>query len=240
MRRHPSEGIFGVQLAGNKPATLVPAAEAIARECGPNIDFVDLNCGCPIDLVFKSGSGSAREFHNVTFFHSRSELRGWEWRDLRGSGVFFLCRFEIGYPAYLTPTDGVSFSAGRAWKARQDPYRDEQSAWRGSSDDQASNWSKGWPQHGAQAHASGRFGMGCWVHDGEWYLLFDTRSAFGLLAVPRVHLAIDGRVGLTFVFFVTGSVARTHATAEVSETRGLGLHQRMRCCRSREGRRVRV
>lgn len=66
VRRHPSEGIFGVQLAGNKPATLVPAAEAIARECGPNIDFVDLNCGCPIDLVFKSGSGSARKFQNVT------------------------------------------------------------------------------------------------------------------------------------------------------------------------------
>ena len=60
VRRHPSENIFGVQLAGNKPATLVPAAEAIARECGPNVDFVDLNCGCPIDLVFKSGSGSAR------------------------------------------------------------------------------------------------------------------------------------------------------------------------------------
>lgn len=62
VRRHPSEGIFGVQLAGNKPATLVPAAEAIARECGQNVDFVDLNCGCPIDLVFKSGSGSARKF----------------------------------------------------------------------------------------------------------------------------------------------------------------------------------
>ena len=52
-----------MQLAGNKPATLVPAAEVIARECGPDIDFVDLNCGCPIDLVFKSGSGSAREFY---------------------------------------------------------------------------------------------------------------------------------------------------------------------------------
>jgi len=63
VRRHPSEGIFGVQLAGNKPATLVPAAEAIARQCGPNIDFVDLNCGCPIDLIFKSGSGSGRKSH---------------------------------------------------------------------------------------------------------------------------------------------------------------------------------
>ena len=92
MRRHPSEGIFGVQLAGNKPATLVPTAETIARECGPNIDFVDLNCGCPIDLVFKSGSGSAREFHNVTQYFIRvswlpsSELRGSEWRAIPPSG----------------------------------------------------------------------------------------------------------------------------------------------------------
>ncbi|KAG6890243.1 tRNA-dihydrouridine synthase 3 [Termitomyces sp. T32_za158] len=59
VRRHPSEKIFGVQVAGNKPSTLVPTAEVIAKELAGNIDFVDLNCGCPIDLVFKSGSGSA-------------------------------------------------------------------------------------------------------------------------------------------------------------------------------------
>lgn len=61
IRRHPSENIFGVQLAGSKPATLVPTAEIIAQECDGNIDFVDVNCGCPIDLVVRSGSGSARE-----------------------------------------------------------------------------------------------------------------------------------------------------------------------------------
>ena len=59
VRRHPSERTFGVQLAGNKPATLVPTAEVISNECGGNIDFVDINCGCPIDLVFRTGSGSA-------------------------------------------------------------------------------------------------------------------------------------------------------------------------------------
>ncbi|SJL01662.1 probable tRNA-dihydrouridine(47) synthase [NAD(P)(+)] [Armillaria ostoyae] len=59
VRRHPSESVFGVQVAGNKPNTLVPTAEVIAKEIGSNVDFVDLNCGCPIDLVFKSGSGSA-------------------------------------------------------------------------------------------------------------------------------------------------------------------------------------
>ncbi|CAA7264440.1 unnamed protein product [Cyclocybe aegerita] len=59
VRRHPSERIFGVQVAGNKPANLVPTAEVLTKECGGGIDFVDVNCGCPIDLVFKSGSGSA-------------------------------------------------------------------------------------------------------------------------------------------------------------------------------------
>lgn len=60
VRRHPSERIFGVQVAGNKPNTMIPTAEVIAKEIGSTIDFVDVNCGCPIDLVFKSGSGSAR------------------------------------------------------------------------------------------------------------------------------------------------------------------------------------
>ncbi|KAF8452347.1 zinc finger dihydrouridine synthase [Boletus edulis BED1] len=59
VRRHPSESIFGVQLAGNKPSTMVPTAEVLGRELANGIDFVDINCGCPIDLVFKTGSGSA-------------------------------------------------------------------------------------------------------------------------------------------------------------------------------------
>lgn len=62
VRRHPSESIFGVQVAGNKPSSLVPVAEVLKKEFGSNIDFVDVNCGCPIDLVFKTGSGSACAF----------------------------------------------------------------------------------------------------------------------------------------------------------------------------------
>ena len=61
VRRHPSERIFGVQIAGNTPATLASTAEAIGRQCEGNIDFVDLNCGCPIDLVYQQGAGSARK-----------------------------------------------------------------------------------------------------------------------------------------------------------------------------------
>ncbi|KIJ63693.1 hypothetical protein HYDPIDRAFT_92327 [Hydnomerulius pinastri MD-312] len=59
VRRHPSETTFGVQLAGSKPSTMVPTAEILGREFAGGIDFVDINCGCPIDLVFRTGSGSA-------------------------------------------------------------------------------------------------------------------------------------------------------------------------------------
>ena len=62
VRRHPSESIFGIQLAGSKPAPLTSVAEIIGREFSGGVDFVDLNCGCPIDLIFRSGSGSAREY----------------------------------------------------------------------------------------------------------------------------------------------------------------------------------
>jgi len=77
VRRHPSETIFGVQVAGNKPANLVPTAEVLARECSGNIDFVDVNCGCPIDLVFKSGSGSARKLWFAFFLIKSNTTKFW-------------------------------------------------------------------------------------------------------------------------------------------------------------------
>ncbi|QRV83108.1 tRNA-dihydrouridine synthase 1 [Ceratobasidium sp. AG-Ba] len=72
VRRHPIEKIFGVQIAGGKLPQLVRAAEMLKTEFGPNngreraqVDFVDVNCGCPIDMVFNTGAGSALlENHN--------------------------------------------------------------------------------------------------------------------------------------------------------------------------------
>lgn len=62
-RRHKSEKTFGVQLCGGKPSMMVPAAEAIRKLVhegeGNGIDFIDVNLGCPIDLVFQRGAGSA-------------------------------------------------------------------------------------------------------------------------------------------------------------------------------------
>ena len=80
VRRHPSETMFGIQLAGNKPSTMVPAAEVIGREFGDagGIDFVDINCGCPIDLVFKSGSGSACELPGMLSLRNETKpLQYW-------------------------------------------------------------------------------------------------------------------------------------------------------------------
>ncbi|KAJ9091265.1 hypothetical protein QFC19_009175 [Naganishia cerealis] len=62
-KRHRSEKCFGVQLCGGKPTMMVPAAEALrtvmTKDATRGIDFVDINLGCPIDLVFQRGAGSA-------------------------------------------------------------------------------------------------------------------------------------------------------------------------------------
>ena len=56
LRRHESETAFGVQLCGKKPEIVAEAAR-IAADHGAR--FVDLNFGCPIDLVVRRGAGSA-------------------------------------------------------------------------------------------------------------------------------------------------------------------------------------
>ncbi|CAJ0747641.1 17918_t:CDS:10 [Entrophospora sp. SA101] len=62
MKRHVSEDIFGVQICGNKVEYLVKCAEVLSNEI--EVDFVDLNLGCPIDVVFNKGGGSALLRHD--------------------------------------------------------------------------------------------------------------------------------------------------------------------------------
>ncbi|KAK3109054.1 hypothetical protein FSP39_021934 [Pinctada imbricata] len=57
MKRHVSEDLFGVQICGGWPDSLSRCAQLINEKV--EMDFVDLNCGCPIDLVYKRGEGSA-------------------------------------------------------------------------------------------------------------------------------------------------------------------------------------
>lgn len=56
LRRHASEDCFGVQLCSGFPDALARTAELVTEhiEC----DFVDINMGCPIDLVCSKGGGS--------------------------------------------------------------------------------------------------------------------------------------------------------------------------------------
>ncbi len=58
LRRHVSEDFFGVQLAGCQPNVMARAAELIEAE-GVAVDFVDINCGCPLDMICQKGMGAA-------------------------------------------------------------------------------------------------------------------------------------------------------------------------------------
>lgn len=49
---------FGAQISASKPWQAIKAAEILSKLL-PHIRVIDLNCGCPIDMVFQSGAGSA-------------------------------------------------------------------------------------------------------------------------------------------------------------------------------------
>jgi tRNA-dihydrouridine synthase 3 len=49
---------FGVQIAANKPWLACKTTEILSSFC-PKLRAIDINCGCPIDLVYRQGSGSA-------------------------------------------------------------------------------------------------------------------------------------------------------------------------------------
>ena len=49
---------FGAQIAANKSWQALRTTELLTQLC-PQLRVIDLNCGCPIDLVFRAGAGSA-------------------------------------------------------------------------------------------------------------------------------------------------------------------------------------
>ncbi|GAM91592.1 hypothetical protein ANO11243_096440 [Dothideomycetidae sp. 11243] len=49
---------FGAQIAANKPWLATKTAEVLTDLC-PHLRAIDLNCGCPIELVYRQGAGSA-------------------------------------------------------------------------------------------------------------------------------------------------------------------------------------
>jgi tRNA-dihydrouridine synthase 3 len=49
---------FGAQISANKPWQALKAAEHL-KNLVPHLRVIDLNCGCPIELVYRTGAGSA-------------------------------------------------------------------------------------------------------------------------------------------------------------------------------------
>ena len=58
LKRHVSEDVFGIQLAGGFPDVLSKACEVI-QKANCQVEFIDVNLGCPIDLVCNKGAGAA-------------------------------------------------------------------------------------------------------------------------------------------------------------------------------------
>lgn len=56
VKRHESEDIFGAQICGNNVYTITKVAQLL--EENTELNFIDLNLGCPIDLIYKKGGGS--------------------------------------------------------------------------------------------------------------------------------------------------------------------------------------
>ena len=52
------EGPVGIQLFGSEPENIKKAAEIVAKTCS-FFDFFDINAGCPVPKVIKSGAGSS-------------------------------------------------------------------------------------------------------------------------------------------------------------------------------------
>lgn len=57
LKRHPSEDVFGVQLAAAHPDQYTRVSELVDTYC--EVDFVDLNLGCPLDILCNKGAGAA-------------------------------------------------------------------------------------------------------------------------------------------------------------------------------------
>ncbi len=62
IRRFPGEPCFGVQLATNSPDEAEWAAALVSAR---GADFIDMNCGCPIDYFTRKGLGAALGRHPV-------------------------------------------------------------------------------------------------------------------------------------------------------------------------------
>jgi len=54
--RAPNEKAYSVQIFGSNPQTMADAAQIVLKET--NCECIDINCGCPVPKVTKTGAGS--------------------------------------------------------------------------------------------------------------------------------------------------------------------------------------
>ncbi|KAL3918877.1 MAG: hypothetical protein SGILL_004035 [Bacillariaceae sp.] len=57
LKRHKCEDVFGIQLAAAHPDQYTRVSELVEKYT--EVDFVDLNLGCPLDLLCNKGAGAA-------------------------------------------------------------------------------------------------------------------------------------------------------------------------------------
>lgn len=82
LKRHSSEDVFGVQIACGHADQFTRVAELIENEC--QVDFMDINCGCPLDCICSKGAGS-------TLMLREHKLRD----SLRGISNTLSCPFTV-------------------------------------------------------------------------------------------------------------------------------------------------
>ena len=98
VRRHESEKMAGVQVAGGFPNRMVPVAEMLAKEVGNGIDFVDVNL--------------------VSTWGNRADiLGGWSWKTNLCRGVLLIW--------YSTKERGVLVSTCLMFDAIKLPLMDQ-------------------------------------------------------------------------------------------------------------------
>ncbi|KAK6094494.1 tRNA-dihydrouridine synthase 3 [Batrachochytrium dendrobatidis] len=86
-RRHASEDMFGIQLASNDPTQFTQTVEILSQKV--DCDFIDLNMGCPIDTMTKSGNGSA-------LLERKNKVRGMLLGAVHVSSVPITIKMRIG------------------------------------------------------------------------------------------------------------------------------------------------
>lgn len=56
LKRHESEDVFGVQITASHPECTTKVVQVLNDQC--DLDFVDFNCGCPTEWIYRSGAGA--------------------------------------------------------------------------------------------------------------------------------------------------------------------------------------